>query len=233
MLYGNADQTDGLEGCETPPDSVESALRFARSGQSTGGARGKSVRTAQLNLLIEWCSIHGKALAHDFLIWYSHVGSGGEHTVYRNKKSNLAIKVTYPNAFGHSVWADRSPATPVEYLERLNLHNVLFGDTIQICGLILAENHVQIVTTQPWIEAHEDNPIPEGAEIDAFFSDEGFQRVDIGTATPFYFDYASGILIGDARDENFIRSTDGEIIPIDLVIGKPGPALLARIKDSL
>jgi hypothetical protein len=73
------------------------------------------------------------------------------------------------------------------------------------------------------------NPIPEASEIDLFFFMEGFQRVDIGTPTPFYFDSASGLLIGDARDENFIRSTEGEIVPIDLVIGYPGPELVAHI----
>jgi hypothetical protein len=148
VLYGTSDQTYGLEGSETPPNSVESALRFASSGQSASGARGKGVRTAQLNLLIEWCSIHGKSLPPDFLIWYSRVGVGGEHTVYRNTETKLAIKVTHPNGFGHSVWADGAVATPLEYLQRLQLHNELFGDAIQICGLILGENHVQIVTTQ-------------------------------------------------------------------------------------
>jgi hypothetical protein len=233
VANGNTDQTSGNSISETPPNSVESALCFARSGQSTGGTSRQSVGRAERERLIEWTSIYGKKLEPDFLIWYSRVGSGGEHSVYRNRESNRAIKVTHPNKFGHPIWDEYTPSTPVEYLNRLYLHNQLFGDDIHITGLILGDDHVQIVTSQPWIEVHPDNPIPESSEIDAFFDEHGFRRVAIGTATPFYFDEAAGILIGDARDENFIRDPEGELVPIDLVIGKPGPDLLQRIKAHL
>jgi hypothetical protein len=47
-----------------------------------------------------------------------------------------------------------------------------------------------------------------------------------------YFHRRFGIVVADPHVGNVLRSK-GKLVPIDLVIGKPGPALLARIEDSL
>jgi hypothetical protein len=111
------------------------------------------------------------------------VGQGGEHTVYRHKEFGKA-KVTRPDDYGHSVYGEGVRATLIEYLFRLSLHNSLFGDDFRIAGLIVADDHLQIVTTQPWVIAHEFRPVPDLEEITRYFGDLGFRPVNLGWDVP-------------------------------------------------
>lgn len=229
MSYGNADPENEAACLQAPEDSVESALCFTEQSAGTSGACGAYLRRAEREALIEWCSIHSKRIEPNVLRQLKWVSEGGEHTVYRDSDSRLAIKVTHPNDYGHSIYEMGYRATIPEYLKRLHFHNLLFGDDIRIAGLLLGEEHVQIVTTQPWIKPHEENPIPDQSEIEAYFEELGFLRIELPGCIPVFFDRISEVLIADARDENILRSQSGELVPIDLVIGIPGRALTQRI----
>jgi hypothetical protein len=109
--YGNADPENEAACLQAPADSVESALRFTREISGASGACGAHLRRAEREALIEWCSIHSKRIEPDALRRLKWVSEGGEHTVYRDWDSKLAIKVTHPNKFGHSVWEIGFPAT--------------------------------------------------------------------------------------------------------------------------
>ena len=46
---------------------------------------------------------------------------------------------------------------------------------------------------------------------------------------PLYFQPEMGIIVADAHDRNILRNESGRLVPIDLVIGNPGPELLDQI----
>lgn len=91
---------------------------------------------------------------------------GEEHLVWHDEAHDRYIKLTKPNCFGLTVaaeWfldderdeADLKPAmcgaTPLEYLERLLLQNEVFGDEIELLGIVDKRQALHVVTAQPTI----------------------------------------------------------------------------------
>ncbi|MEO6787520.1 MAG: hypothetical protein ABI318_15425 [Chthoniobacteraceae bacterium] len=164
---------------------------------------------------------------------FLRVSEGAEHVVFHDPERGVAVKATHVNRFGHSVIAEGAAATPLEYLERLSWQNELFGDDIRIEGVAFDESQLEIVTTQPWIVASASQPSPTQAEIDAYFFDLGFRKAELVSDVPLYFHPELGMLVADAHDRNILRNESGVLVPIDLVIGRPGADLLRRIRENL
>lgn len=216
-------------------DSPESAADFIRRSAEAVRARGESVgsQRAQRFALIEWARSIGRTLPFSHVEQFLRVSEGAEHVVFHDPQRGVAVKATHVNRFGHSVIAEGKSASPLEYLERLALQNALFGDEICIEGVAFDEAQIEIVTTQPWIVASHQSPSPSQAEIDAYFSSLGFDKVELAPDVPLYFHPELGILVADAHDRNILRNESGALVPIDLVIGRPGSDLLRRITEHL
>ena len=195
-------------------------------------ARGEIAR-AQRTALIDWAKRVGKTLSFSHVEQFARVAEGAEHSVFHDPERGVAVKATHVNRFGHSAFAEGVPATPLEYLERLALQNVLFGDDIRIAGVAFDEAQMEIVTTQPWIVVHSDVPTPALSEIDEYFGALGFRKVELVPDVPIYFQPEAGVIVADAHERNILRNETGALVPIDLVIGKPGPQLLGRILEKL
>ena len=198
-------------------------------------ARGESIgpQRAQRSALIEWARSVGKTLPFSHVEQFVRVSEGAEHVVFHDPSRGLAVKATHVNRFGHSVIAEGMSASPLEYVQRLVWHNTLFGDEICIEGVAFDEAQIEIITTQPWIVASPQQPSPSQSEIDAYFSSIGFCKVELVPDVPLYFHRELGILVADAHDRNILRNESGALVPIDLVIGRPGPDLLRRITEQL
>jgi hypothetical protein len=67
------------------------------------------------------------------------------------------------------------------------------------------------------------------AEIDAYFARLRFTRVEINPDVPLYFNKSMRIIVADANDRNILRTEEGKLAPIDLVIGAPERSLLSQI----
>ncbi len=109
---------------------------------------------------------------------FARVAEGAEHCVFHDPVRAVAVKATHVNRFGHSAFGEGVPATLLEYLDRLAMQNLLFGDDIRIEGVAFDEGQMEIITTQPWIVAHPDAPTASQPEIDAYFAEFGFRKVE-------------------------------------------------------
>lgn len=182
--------------------------------------------------LIEWAIQSGKILAPGCLAEFHPVGTGAEHSVFHDWDNGLAIKVTHPNRFGHSACEVGKGATPLEYLRRLRWHNALFGDRIRVQGLIYDEEVLQVVTQQPWITTGS-RRLPNQREIDFYFGQLGFEFIPLFPNAPLYFSKLFRLVVADAHDRNMLIDENEQLVPIDLVIGTPGPALAGQIGRCL
>ena len=58
-------------------------------------------------------------------------------------------------------------------------------------------------------------------------------EVELVPSVPVFYQPDMGIIVADAHDRNILRNESGRLVPIDLVIGQPGPELLRLILDQL
>jgi len=124
-------------------------------------------------------------------------------------------------------------ASPAEYLRRLDWNNQIFGDDFRIIGVAFDKAQIEIVCSQPWITAHPERSVPTDEEIESYFARFGFLRVALNPDAPLFFHERLHLLVADAHDQNILRDREGELSPIDIVIGRPGPELLSEIRRQL
>ena len=141
--------------------------------------------------------------------------------------------MTHPGSFGWSSAGEGLKATPLEYLDRLAWQNLLFSDEIKIIAIVGEKRVLQMVTSQPYIFEPYDSPDITLEEIDHFFEVRHFDKISVNPDAPWFFNSDLGIAIGDGHPGNFIRDVHGEIVPIDLVIGKPGREFREKIQQFL
>lgn len=214
----------------TAAASPQSAARYVRRGSAAMQAVGirNSVRRTERLALVQWAKERRLILDTRFIEQFRQVAEGAEHIVYHDEKRALAMKATRPNCFGHSARNEGLAATPLEYLQRLGWHNALFGDDIRIEGITFVEENIEVITSQPWIVSDGKHPALQ-AEIDSYFEHLGFRRVEINPGVPIYFNERMNVIVADAHDRNILRTEEGILAPIDVVIGIPNPDLLERI----
>ncbi len=227
------------QGQRRASDSPRSAARFVR--RCAPAIRARYAREGQpvpqpgseCLAIVRWAELAGKRIPSEYVEQYTYIGSGAEHQVYYDSASQSAIKATIGGRFGHSLYAYGRSALPLEYLSRLAWHNALFGDKIRIVGVCFDdEHHVEIVHSQPWIDQHEIRSAPLPEEIERYFADRQFERINEDPTPPWFYNRELNLVIADAHDANVIRDTQERIVAIDVVIGIPGPSVLAQIQTS-
>ena len=116
-------------------------------------------------------------------------------------------------------------ATPCEYLDRLLLANELFGDDIQLLGVLDAGAGMQVVTSQPTIRGEP----PEPEQIAEFMQALGFAMlppvVVRNSGALAFLRERDGIAAFDCHAGNFFVSA-GQVLPIDVILVRVGEALL-------
>lgn len=227
-------KTSQGESRRTAPDSPKSAARFVRGSASSirASSQGISQYRAEYLSLIEWARNHGCLIPFTHIERFDFVGEGAEHRVYKdNKDEKLAIKATLPNKFGYSTTAEGQWATPIEYLKRLAWQNRIFGDDIRIVGVAYEDDQMEVVTSQPWISAHEIRPNPFKEEIDVYMGEFSFISTSFDLDTPMYYSPAWKLIAADAHDRNIIRDCNEMLSAIDLVIGPPSPNMRIKIDE--
>jgi hypothetical protein len=143
---------------------------------------------------------------------------GAEHEVFFHQEEGRVYKRTYPGTFGSAPTERglRRTATPYFYLSRLELLKDVFGLDTRLEG-ITGDVGLSVVISEPWVyPADPQCPLPFLHEIVEFMRSLGFE----GTNRSYEWRRESdGVLVSDARPDNFIRSKEG-VVPIDLIASK-------------
>jgi len=197
-------------------------------GSETRSFGWSSQRSRQRQTQQQVLSLHRAATApadHGPLL-----GQGGEHQVYFQDGDTHVTKLTHSGSYGQVL--DQTgpgqahklslrPATPAEYVQRIGLHNTIFGDDTTVIGVEQAPEGPVIVTRQRHVNA--EHPTQEAAE--EFLRDNGFVPMPESmydsktlneTKRP-WIRTKDGVVVADAKRENFSLDA-GNILPIDLVI---------------
>lgn len=101
------------------------------------------------------------------------------------------------------------PATPLEYLDRLALHNELFGDDMEFLGLVRQKGGLSFVVSQIFLRGKK----PTIPQIAAFMRSHGFRKLRGENA---YFRPDDKLAVFDAHARNFVF-TEGMPVPFDVI----------------
>lgn len=234
----SARQTAPVTGADGP-DFVLAALgHLRRSPPPDGGASGTPTVARQKADLCEWAKGLGLLLTPDRLPVIPQRG-GQEHDLFHDTATDRYFKVTRDGVFGLSPGIELAlvssgqearrfqlwEATPLEYLERLALHNELVPGLNALEGILVQpDGDLAIVTSQPRFDIV---PVTE-LEIDAWFAAQGFSRI----ARSAYYREADNLGVFDAHDKNVVRA--GELlVPFDVIPCRPAGGFLKFIADTL
>ncbi|MEO0416319.1 MAG: hypothetical protein AAF226_15340, partial [Verrucomicrobiota bacterium] len=136
------------------------------------------------------------------------------------------LKATHPNNFGKLVvyrQGEECDASPIQYLERWHLHNVMFGDDIEFLGVVDSPAGMRMMIEQPAIAGFPADEI----QIRSFFEDSGWQAFQSDGNLAFY-DSKTHIAISDTHPGNLILMANGVFAPIDIRVQKlTDPEVLA------
>jgi len=201
--------------------TLESAARHTRGGgpstpdhDSDFATRAKRVEVEQRRL-IQWAQENGKLGRGRRL---PEFGRGGEHQVYFHRSKRRYIKATLLErqlGYGIALGSLTRGATPSEYLDRLDLQNLIFHDDIRLESVVANGGKPIIVTSQPFIKG----VMAAAAALDELMLDKGYEKLTDGA----YYSEQEGLLVFDLLPRNAILATDGHIYPIDPVIQRITP----------
>ena len=145
----------------------------------------------------------------------ARLDEGSEHIVYLAPEGTVVIKLTKPGIYGDSYHlvdgrVHQRCCTPGDYLIRLAMLQLTFGFAPKPLGVTKAG---QIVSVQRFVEGEP----PTQDEVDEFLLREGLEPVKQSCWLWMKNDPSSELeyWIGDARDDNFVKTPHG-IVPIDL-----------------
>jgi hypothetical protein len=160
--------------------------------------------------------------------------------VWRQDSTDRVVKLTFPGRFGWIVdseeyydeaWDEMVPrpcsrdALPLEYFERLLLANEIFGDDIQLLGIVESAEGMQVVTSQPIVRGEP----PAHDEIAAFFETAGFAMlppvVVRNSGALSFLREVDAIAAFDCHPGNFFVS-EGQILPVDVIVVRANDRLL-------
>lgn len=233
----DADRPPAAERGAHGRDLVVEALGVVGGIPAAGGSPPRPPDLArQKESLREWAVRLGLVLNQDIFADKVHRG-GQEHDIFED--GGRVIKITRNGVFGLSpgielalVSSDQDArrfhlweATPLEYLERLHLQNLLVPGLNQFEGIILQpDGDLAIVTSQPRFDIV---PVTT-AEIDIWFANLGFTKITAAA----YYRAEDNLGIFDAHDKNLIRAGD-DLVPFDVIPCHPGGGFLEFIEQTL
>ncbi len=206
---------DNIQPCGTTTSgALESAqTHLAGSTQPNRAESSPAGRARQLadefRSLVKWAQACGRLITADSYMQPDELGA--EHRVYYRADRHVAIKVTNTGRCGMTYIKGQSEsALPHEYLERWRLHNHIFGDDVELEGLIQTPAGISLVVSQRWIAG----TVPEDGQIDLLMRGLGFVPTDYLES---YYNTETGIAVLDCHDGNFILGNDGRNYPIDVI----------------
>ena len=147
------------------------------------------------------------------------------------------LKFTKGDNFGHTPAGyqapfadalDTRPAAAGEYLDRAKLLNEHFGTDYKVEGVAKTGEHAGLVISQTRFIG---DP-PTKPEISAHMKAAGFVQLKPDNIANNYMDDKSwyhpqkNLVVMDTKPANFIKTSDGSLHPIDLMIAKPAPGSL-------
>jgi hypothetical protein len=193
--------------------SLIAAANYVKRGPGAIQARGGEVArpiVSQRDILYEYCLRRGEVLNSGFTSGFNYLGEGAEHVVLFDYYHRRAVKITHPNRFGWSISDGfAQPATPFEYLRRLIYQNWFFGDDIELVGVIGAEGHMEVVTSQPYIDVDRTNPPANEAQIRAYFNERGFTEIQYAECGGMFYQRDLDVIAADAHSRNVLVSSAG------------------------
>ena len=221
-------------------DLIISALDFIRGSISTdvGACRPPNL-ARQEEILLQWGNDLGLLLDPADLP-PKVVRGGQEHELFHDVSSDRYLKVTRNGVFGLSPGIELAlvssaenarrfhlwEASPLEYLERLHLQNLLVPGINTFEGLILQPGgDLAIVTSQPRFDIV---PVTT-AEIDSWFASQGFVKITDSA----YYRVEDNLGVFDAHDKNLVRADEDILIPFDVIPCRPSGGFLAFIEDTM
>ena len=167
------------------------------------------------------------------------IRGGQEHDLYHDESKDRYLKVTRNGVFGLSPGIELAlvsssqesrrfhlwEASPIEYLERLHLQNLLVPGINRLEGVIYQANEeLALVTSQPRF-----NIIPVSiAEIDVWFAERGFEKITDSA----YYRSEDNLGIFDAHDKNLVRAGE-DLIPFDVIPCHPAGGFLEFIHETI
>ena len=119
---------------------------------------------------------------------------------------------------GHRDAIEFFPATPIEYLERWESANELFGDDVRLASVIeWPDCSLSFCVTQPQYHG-----VPaEPRDIEHFFKEAGGTRLKDPSGHAIFFNYAFNVLAIDGERRNCYL-TDGQLQPFDMILCRCG-----------
>ena len=216
-------------------DRIASAADYLRGILSAGGeALGKTPFARMEEGLRQWARDLGALLDPAQILPRLRRG-GQEHDVF--DEGPRVFKVTKNGYFGFSPGLDIAletkgrqgkkfhlwEATPLEYLERLRLQNVLTPDLVRLEGVLNTPSDLAIVTSQLRFNIV---PVSE-AEIEAWFKTQGFFKITHSA----YYREPDNLAVFDAHDKNVVR-LDDRLMPFDVIPCHPDTCMLAFIQEA-
>jgi len=211
--------------------ALESAERhIAGSAGSSSSCDGSGAAFASaFSALVDWAEGHALIrVQSDFDFFERPPDSrGNEHEVWHDPASKRWFKVTYLNRFGLP-WGEGQSATPHEYLLRLLLQNIYFGDKVYLVAIINCEGRIRVLTSQPHVAG--DYATPD--EIQRWFRGHAFRRIETERRIAWYLK-SENLLIADAHEGNVIRTAAGTLVPIDLNLVQPKGPLLEWVQFQI
>ena len=167
--------------------------------------------------------------------------AGEEHRVWIPGDQTRHFKATRPGRCGFYVvsgeergfQAELTGALPLEYLERLEFQNGIFGDRIHLEGVADEAGQLVVITSQPTMVG---SPISDD-EMLGFMRKLWFQPLTgLALGRPgslsFYRDLDE-VAAFDAHPGNFVKDDNGVVLPIDLVLVRDDAALQAAFAPFL
>lgn len=234
-MYEDDDKTDGSSrrhrGAKSLGEDAEALLGECDAAGAGIGA------VAQEQRLREWAEANGHVVPQEDWEHLKVVSAmTAEHEVRYRPSDNRAVKKTWPGMFGFvpklidGAWKP-APATPLEYLRRQKLQNVIFNDDVRVEGLMTSDQPsmligqpsggLSIVISQPWMKGLDDKaPHPSEKQIAAYLQSRGFSL--LFSSFLGWRNATTGVVVLDAKPDNFILTERG-ILPIDLLLTHTQP----------
>lgn len=165
---------------------------------------------SQFQNLIAFAEESGCLLTRDDLPSLDYGKGGMEHEIFHDAPGGRFWKSTFAGCSG---FGPEGHFTPVAYLRRLSLSNLVFGDDVSFEGIWIREGGPSIVTSQRYILPDPLQGIPGIEEVAGYMKNLGFHP---DSEQGGFSREADGVLARDAHPRNFIRAVDGDIYAIDV-----------------
>ena len=163
-------------------ESAESHVARSADASDPRDGSGKEFSVA-FEAFVAWGEAHDLIRPQDDFAFFLRPtdGHGDEHEAWFDEESTRWFKATYHNRFGLA-WGRDGTATVGEYLTRLVLQNIYFGDDIQLVALVNSENKLRVLTSQPHIAGEP----ARYDEIQRWFYKLGFCRLETAGRIAWY-----------------------------------------------